>query len=127
MKRYIKCYKLQPIKVKKYHIIDLDCDITVEETTRKEVLSWLDEFIENLQYDWFVSDDTYMILYSDGKEEYISQDNYDGHSVRRIGILSMVYSNPEDSVVFGPYAINDAGVVTTSAYMDIDPNIVEVK
>lgn len=127
MKRYIKCYKLQPVKVKKYHIIDLDCDITIEETTRKEVLGWLDDFIENLQYDWFVSDDTYMILYSNGEEEYISQDNYDGHHIRKTGILSMVCNNPEDSVTFGPYAINDAGVVTTSAYMDIDPNIVEVK
>lgn len=126
MKRYIKCYKLQPIKVKQYHIIDLDCDIIVEETTRKEVLGWLNDFIENLQYDWFVSDDAYMILYSNGEEEYISQDNYDGHHIRKTGILSMVYSNSEGCVTFGPYAINDAGVVTTSSYMDIDPNIVEV-
>lgn len=127
MKRYVSAGQ-QPYKIRKYHIIDLDCDIEVEETTRKDVLGWLDDFIENLQYDWYVnSDDAFMILYANGQEEYISQDTYDGHPIRRIGIVSMVYSNPEDYVVFGPYSINDCGVVTTSTYMDIDPNIVEVK
>lgn len=126
MKRYVFA-KLQPFKIRKYHIIDLDCDIEVEETTRKEILGWLNDFLENLQYDWFVSDDVFMILYSDGKEEYISQDTYDGHPIRKIGIVSMVYSNPEDDVVFGSYSINDCGVVTPSVFMNIDDNIQEVK
>lgn len=126
MKRYVFA-KLQPFKIRKYHIIDLDCDIEVEEVTRKEILGWLNDFLENLQYDWFVSDDVFMILYSDGKEEYISQDTYDGHPIRKIGIVSMVYSNPEDDVVFGPYSINDCGVVTPSVFMNIDDNIQEVK
>jgi hypothetical protein len=42
MKRYVFA-KLQPFKIRKYHIIDLDCDIEVEEVTRKEILGWLND------------------------------------------------------------------------------------
>ena len=128
MKRYIKTAGLQPVKNRKYHIIDLDQDIFVEETTRKEVLSWLDEFLENLQYDWYQDDDTsFAILYADGSSDFISQSDYNGHRIKRTGILSMVYSNPEDCIVFGPYEINQYGVITPSTEMRTDPNIEEVK
>ena len=123
MKRYVP----QPIKRKTYHIIDLDIDIVVEETTRKEIFSWLDEYLENFQYSWFnPSDDVFHILYSDGSSDSIDQ-NYDGHHVRKQNIISMVYDNASTSIVFGPYEINYYGVVTPAFETDIDPNIVEVK
>lgn len=128
MKRYIKAVGLQPVKHRKYHIIDLDHNIFVEETTRKEVLSWLDEFLENLQYDWYQDDDTsFAILYSDGSSDFITQSDYDGHRIKRTGIFSMVYSNPENCVVFGPYEINQYGVVTPAFEMHIDDNIERVE
>lgn len=128
MKKYIRAGKLQPTKVRKYHIKDIDTFIEVEETTRKEVLSWLDEFLENLQYDWYTDDDTsYAILYFDGSRDFITQSDYDGHRVKRTGIASIVYSNPEDYIVFGPYEMNAYGVVTPAFEMSIDDNIEEVK
>lgn len=123
MKKYVP----QPYKRRKFLIQDIDAMCYVEETTRKELFSFLDEFLENLQYEWFESDDTFSILYSNGQSDFISQDDYDGHHIRYQGIISMVYSNSEDSIVFGPYEINEYGVVTPSDEMIIDPNIVEVK
>ena len=106
MKQYVKSYKLQPYKRKTYHIVDIDCDIIVEETTRKEVFSYMDEYIENFQNEWFdASDESFHILYADGTYDDIDQ-NYDGHRIRKQNIISMVYDNPGTSIVYGPYEIN---------------------
>ena len=122
MKRYVQ----QPYKHKTYHIIDIDTDIIVEETTRKEVFSYIDEYLENLQYDWFdPSDDAFHILYSDGTYDDIDQ-NYDGHRIRKQNIVSMVYDNPCTSIVYGPYEINYYGVVTPSTVTDIDESNIEL-
>lgn len=122
MKRYVR----QPYKHKTYHIIDIDMDIIVEETTRKEVFSYIDEYLENLQYDWFdPSDDAFHILYADGTYDDIDQ-NYDGHRIRKQNIVSMVYDNPGTSVVYGPYEINYYGVVTPSTVTDIDESNIEL-
>lgn len=128
MKKYIKSAGLQPVKLRKYHIIDLDCDIEVEETTRKEILSYLDEYLENLEYGYDMSDFAFHILYTNGNTVSIVDNDYtDAHQIRRQNILSMVYDNPSTSMTFGPYSINEYGVVTPSTQMSIDPNIVEVK
>lgn len=124
MKRYIKCYKLQPVKVKKYHIIDLDVDIIVEETTRKEILSYLDEYLDNLESGYDMSDYAFYILYSNGDSVSIVENDYnDTYKIKRQNIVSMVFDNPETSMTFGPYSINDSGVVTPSFEMEIDDNI----
>ena len=34
-----------------YKIIDLDCEVIIENTTRKDVLGWLDEYVENMGVD----------------------------------------------------------------------------
>ena len=126
MKRYVSA-GLQPVKVHKYHIIDLDCEIIVEETTRKEILSYLDEYLENLEYGYDMSDFAFHILYTNGKAiSIVDNDDTDAHQIRRQNILSMVYDNPSTSMTFGPYAINEYGVVTPSDKMYIDPNIEEV-
>ena len=111
-----------------FNIIDIDADIVVEVVkTRKEVFLWMDDFIENLQYKWFDSDDIFMILYDDGTEDYIDRD-YDGHKIKKQHISSMVYSNDCTYIAFGNFAINEYGVVTTSLEEEIsDFNIKEVK
>lgn len=128
MKRYVP----QPYTRRKFLIQDIDAMCYVEETTRKEVFSYLDNYLEVLEDAkerpdiYQGEDESFAILYSNGLSEFITQD-YDGHPIRRIGIVSMVYSNSEDSIVFGPYSINEYGVVTPSDEMSIDPNIVEVE
>ena len=109
-----------------YRIKDIDSEILIEKESRKELLSYLDEFINNLKYEWFISDDAFMIEYSDGSEEYISQQNYDGHKIKRTNIESFVYSNDCTYMVYGNYKINECGVVTTARETKIDKNIVYI-
>ena len=98
----------------KFRIIDLDCEMIVERTTRKEILSYLNEYVENLQYDWFDgSDETFNILYNDGTYDFINEE-YDGHKIRKQNISSIVFDNPCTSMVFGNIEINEYGVVTPS-------------
>lgn len=101
-------------KTREFLMEDLGCKIIVEVTTRKEILSWMDEFIENNEYEWFESDDSFSILYKDGTEDYITQNFYDGHKVKRQNIESIVYSNDCTYMVFGNFEINAEGIVTTS-------------
>lgn len=116
------------MKTRYFYIKDVDCVAIVEiAKARKEVFGWLEQYIENLQYDFFdPSDDSFAILYDDGTEDYIDSD-YDGHRIRKQHIVSMVYNNPCTSIVFGTFAINDCGVVTVSDEEMIDDiNIKEV-
>lgn len=116
------------IKTKNYLIKDIDCKITVEITsTIKDIWGWIEEYIDNLPYEWFEPyDDTFEILYKDGTYDYINYE-YDGHKVKKKNIQSIVYNNPEDSIVYGTYQINEYGVVTASNKVQIaEENIVEI-
>ena len=115
-------------KDRRFLIKDIDCEIVVEVISRKEVLSWMDQYLENLPYEWFDgSDDCFHILYKDGSYDCINED-YDGHKIRRQNIASIVYDNPCTSIVYGNFAINEYGVITTAFEEDINKtNIVEVK
>ena len=111
-----------------FRIKDIDCESTVEiVNTQKEALSWMDEYIENLGYDWFeASDDTFEILYKDGKQDYINEE-YDGHRIRRNNIASIVYNNACTAIVYGGFKINEYGVVTASKDIEIaEENIEEI-
>lgn len=123
MKRYVR----QKVKTKIYLIKDIDEEVIVEETTRKELLSYLDEYLENLESGFDMSDFAFHILYNTGDTVSIVDTDYDGQPIRRQNILSMVYYNPSTSITYGPYAINAYGVVTPSVNMEIDDNIEEVK
>lgn len=100
--------------------MDVDCDSIVESvSTQKEFFSYVDEYLYNLQYDWFGgSDDTFEILYKDGSRDYINEE-YDGHKIRRNNIISMVYNNACTAIVYGGFSINEYGVVTTSETVNI--------
>ena len=115
-------------KDRRFLIQDIDCEILVEVTTRKEILSWLDEHIENFDYDWFDrSNESFSILYKDGSYDTVNED-YDGHKVRRQNIASIVYDNPETSMVYGNFEINEYGVVTPAFEEKIAvTNIIELQ
>lgn len=114
------------MKSSTFLIENIDCQITVEFASRKEILSWMDEYIENHSYDWFDgSDQTFNILYNDGTTDFINEE-YDGHKVKRTGISSIVYDNPCTSMVFGNYEINEYGVVTPSFEAKISAGIMKL-
>lgn len=102
------------MKVRTFLIKDIETAVIVEVTSRKEILAWMNELLENTEYDWFQSDDAFMILYKDGTEDYISQESYDGHKVKKQNIASIVYSNDCTNMVYGNFEINEYGVVTTA-------------
>ena len=110
-----------------FYLKDVDCVITVEYgKNKKDVLGWMDEIIENLQYSYYDPDDTVQILYEDGTEDYIDK-NYDGHKIRRQHIESIVYANDETYIVFGNFAMNECGVCYPAFAECIDnTNIIEV-
>lgn len=116
--------------LREFLVVDVDVVIQVWEVSRKEIFANLEDYIDYLNYlpedQLDDGDDSFAILYRDGSEDYITWD-YDGHRIKKYNIHSMVYSNPEDYLVYGPFAINEYGVVTTSEYEDIDDtNIVEI-
>lgn len=113
---------------RKFRIEDIDCVSIVEVVNKqKDILDVVDEFIENLQYDFFdPSDDSFAILYKDGTMDFIDA-CYDGHKVRRNNIVSMVYNNACSAVVYGGFEINEYGVVTVSEQVVIaENNITEI-
>lgn len=116
------------VKERVFRIEDLDCYIAIEIVNRqKDIFDYIDDYIENLSYDWFDgSDDSFQIVYKDGTEEYIDE-AYDGHKIRRNNISSMVYNNACTAVVYGGFEINEYGVVSASDRVVIaDHNITEV-
>ena len=115
-------------KDRRFLVKDIDCEVVVEVTSRKEVLEWMDEYLENLPYEWFDgSNEHFQILYKVGTYDCINED-YDGHKIRRTNIASIVYDNAETSIVYGNFEINEYGVVTPAFEEKIaQDNIVEIK
>ena len=112
------------MKTLTFKILDIDINIVVEiSNTQKEIFEWMDEYLDNLQYDWYDGSDTsFRILYKDGTEDTIDID-YDGHKVKKNNIKSMVFDSPCASMVYGTYQINEYGVVNTSDETIISENI----
>lgn len=112
-----------------FNIKDIDVNVIVEiVSTRKDIFDYVDEYIENMQYDWFrADDDVFYILYEDGTEDMIDE-SYDGHKIRKQHIASMVYSNDCTYVVYGNFEMNEYGVVYPAFEENIDDsNIEEIK
>lgn len=114
------------MKKRTFLVKDLDCELIVEiAKTRKEIFDWLDEYLENLQYDWFNgSDDSFAILYNDGFQDTINEE-YDGHKIRKTGIASIVYTNACTDMVFGNFEMNEYGVCIPSFETIIDDTNIE--
>ena len=101
-------------EIRTIHTSDVDTDVEIEIMTRaKDVLDWMDEYIENFEEDWFdPTDDSFEILYKDGTTDSVDS-WYDGHKIRRQGIKSIVYNNPCTYIVYGDYEVNEYGIVHT--------------
>lgn len=100
------------MKIKdKLHLTDDNYYIIVEiMNTRRDVLDYLEQYLDNLQFEWFdASDEVFEIVYKDGTTDYIDF-NYDGHKIKKNNIKSILYSNPETYIVYGDYEINGYGV-----------------
>ena len=114
------------MKRRTFLINDINEQMVVEETTRKDALSYIDEHLENIGYNNDMSDYAFRILYKNGNIDYVAGNDYDGHKITRINIESIVIDNPCTSMVYGNYEINQYGVVTPSSEMKIDNNIIDV-
>ena len=69
-------------KTDTYNIEGIKIEV-VNVTTRKDILDYLDEYLENLEYEWFdATDELFEIIYKDGSTEYIGSD-YKGQKIRR--------------------------------------------
>lgn len=99
----------------------LDINITVWECkTQKEILDYLDEALENEEI-WLsgenphvcnpFEDDAFYILYNDGAV-YIKLDGVEEGVYKKKNIKAIVWNNPEDTMVYGDYEVNEYGVVT---------------
>lgn len=108
-----------------YNFID-EYIITIYQTTRKDLLGYVDEFIENLEYGHDMSDFSYQILYSTGDEVYLAQDWYEGEKIRRTHIVSIVGTNPEEDMVFGSFELSDEGRVYIASQEKISDNFIEI-
>lgn len=112
--------------IRTFRTKDTKCIITIEVETRRNLLDFLIQYLENREFEWFVDTvDTFKILYKDGSSDYISSE-YDGHHIKMINIKSIVWDNGETYVVYGNFSINDYGVVDVADGIQIDSNIEEV-
>lgn len=112
--------------VREYLIIDIDTKMVIQETTRKDILGYIDEHLENIKYGNDMSDYAFRILYRDGSEDEVIGNDYDGHKIKRINILAVVVDNPCNSITFGNYEINNFGVVNPAIQMKIHKNIMQI-
>lgn len=108
----------------RFLITDIDEKKIFEETTRKDILGYIDEYLKNIEYGNDMSDYAFRILYKDGSTDEVSGNDYDGHKIKRINILSVVVDNPGTSITYGNYRIDQYGVVNPSSEMGIDSNII---
>lgn len=109
---------------REFIIPSINCTSVVEFDTRKNLLDYLECFIENLKQG-FKPEEYYDILYSDGTEDRIDQE-YDGHKIRRQHIASMVYNNEMTSCVYGNFEINEWGSVYPSIQTIISEKLKEI-
>ena len=114
------------MKIRTFLINDINEQMVVEEITRKDALSYIDEHLENIGYNNDMSDYAFCILYKNGNIDCVVGNDYDSHKITRINIESIVIDNPCTSMVYGNYKINQYGVVNPAFEMQIDSNIKEL-
>lgn len=112
---------------KVYYIEDIESEMYIEEVDRKTLVDIAAEREQDYKDGFFqqhdFSDDTIYILYKDGTFDCINEE-YDGHHIKRQNIVSILNDNGETDMVWGPYEINEWGVVTVNDEMKIsDTNI----
>lgn len=106
--------------VRKFFMNDIGAEVIVEVASRKEVLSWLDGYV-----DYCCEDDCFEILYNDGTVDIIDYE-YDGHKIKRQNIASIVYANSATYMVYGNFEMNENGIAYAAFEEKIDSNLVEI-
>lgn len=100
---------------KEYEIKDFDEKSIVYETKRqKDILDVLDEMLENAElfgWSYIFENDSFYIEYTDGKT-YEANEHTDCGTYKKKGIKRIIYSNANDTQVFGEYEVNEYGIVS---------------
>lgn len=100
---------------KLYDIKDYDDKSIVWETKRqKDILDILDEMIENAEtygWDYTFEDDSFYIEYADGKT-YEAGAYGEYGEYKKKGIVKIIYTNSNDTQVYGNYEANEYGNVS---------------
>lgn len=99
---------------KEYFIEDIEMYSTVYVfKTQKEILNVLDEMLENAEIfgEQVFENDHFSILYNDGST-YDRTDSIEDGTYKKKNIKAIVYTNCNDTWVYGQYEVNEYGVVT---------------
>lgn len=103
------------MKKKLYDIKDFEEKSVVWETNRqKDILDILDELLENAEiYGWsyIFEDDSFYIEYLDGKTYEAGACGEYGEYKKK-GIARIIYTNANDTQVYGDYEVNEYGNVS---------------
>ena len=103
-----------------FYMPDIDSTMCVEIMTKKYMLDLIDETLRfNLTDDECIFD----ILYKDGTEARIDENN---RKYKKSGIIAIVNDNGTTVQVYGNFEINENGVVYPAAEEKIDENLSEV-
>lgn len=87
--------------------------IVYETNRQKDITDILDEMIENAEeYGWgyTFADDSFYIEYADGTT-YEAGEMTDEGNYKKRNIIKMIYTNANDTVVYGDYKVNEYGIV----------------
>ena len=111
----------------RYFLIkDLNCIITVEKATRKEMLYIIDNYIENIENGLADDEEVFTILYKDGTTKRIDIE-FDEKNYKKINIASIVFDNPCTYMVYGNFEIDNEGVINPAFEEEVaTENIEEV-
>ncbi len=100
---------------KLYDIKDFDEKAVVWETRRqKDILDILDELLENAEifgWGYIFEDDSFYIEYADGTTYEANFLGADG-AYKKKGITRIIYTNANDTQVYGDYEVNEYGNVS---------------
>lgn len=71
------------MKSRCFLISDIDTKMIVEETTRKDIIGYIEEYLENIEYGNDMSDYAFRILYKDGSTDEVFGNDYNGHKIKK--------------------------------------------
>lgn len=120
VKKYVREARQDQKTKRFFYMSDIDSTMCVEISTKKDMLDLIDETIRN---NYTCEESIFDILYKDGTEIRIDENN---RKYKKTGIISIVNDNGTTVEVYGNFEINDNGVVYPAAETIIDDHLFEV-
>ena len=120
VKKYVREARQDQKTKRFFYMSDIDSTMCVEISTKKDMLDLIDETIRN---NYTCEESIFDILYKDGTETRIDENN---RKYKKTGIISIVNDNGTTVEVYGNFEINDNGVVYPAAETIIDDHLFEV-